>query len=85
MISKFITNAVGILLSLYKKWTMHLYTIEEKIITAIKNIRSKSKQRVTSQVIVPFINHKAVIIECELFQDSMNKLEIDGRIYKKER
>ena len=57
--------------------------MEEKIITAIQNIRSKSKQRVTSQRIFRYINKGALSIECELFQDCMNKLEIDGSIYKK--
>ena len=59
--------------------------MEEKIITAIQNICSKSKQRVTSQRIFRFINKGALSIESELFQDCMNKLEIDGRIYKKKR
>ena len=58
--------------------------MEEMIITAIQNIRSKSKQRVTSQRIFRFINKGALSIEFELFQDCMNKLEIAGRIYKKE-
>ena len=57
--------------------------MEEKIITAIQNIRSKSKQRVTSQRIFWFINKGALSSECEFFPDCMNKLEIDGRIYKK--
>ena len=56
--------------------------MEEKIITAIQNIRSKSMQRVTSKRIFQFINKGALSIECELFQDT-NRLEIDGRIYKK--
>ena len=59
--------------------------MEEKIITAIQNILSKSKQRVTSQKLFRFINKSALSIECELFQNCMNKLEIDGRIYKKKR
>ena len=61
---------------------MHHLTMEEKIITVIQNIRSKSNQRVTSQRIFRFINKGAQSIECELFQDCMNKLEIDGHIYK---
>ena len=69
----------------FKKLNMHHLTMEEKIITAIQNIRSKSKQRVTSQRIFRFINKVALSIECELFQDCMSKLEIDGRIYKKRR
>ena len=56
--------------------------MEEKIITAIQNIRSKSKQRVILQRMFRFINKVPQSIECELFQDCMNKLEIDGRIYK---
>ena len=48
-----------------------------------ENICSKSKQRVTSQRIFQFINKRALSIECKLFQDCMNKLEINGRIYKK--
>ena len=59
--------------------------MEEKIITAIQNIRSKSKQRVTPQRIFRFTNKCALSIESELFQDCINKLEIDGRIYKKRR
>ena len=59
--------------------------MEEKIITAIQNTRSKSKQRVTSQRIFRFINKAALRIESELFQDCMNKLEIDGCIYKKKK
>ena len=58
-------------------------TMEEKIIAAIQYIRSKSKQRVTSQRIFRFINKGALSIDCELFQDSINRLEIDDRIYKK--
>ena len=60
-------------------------TVEEKIIAAIQHIRSKSKQRVTSQIISRFINKGASSIGCELFQDCINGLEIDGRIYKKKR
>ena len=62
---------------------MHHWTMEEKIITAIKNIRFKSKQRVTSQRMFVLINKGPQSIECELFQNCMNKIEIDGRIYKK--
>ena len=58
-------------------------TMEEKIIAAIQHIHLKSKQRVTSQRIFRFINKGAVSIGCEIFQDSINGLEIDGRIYKK--
>ena len=57
--------------------------MEENIINAIQIIRSKSKQRVTSQKIFRFISKGALTIECELFQDCMNKLEINGHIYKK--
>ena len=59
--------------------------MEENIITAIQHIRSKSKQGVTSERIFRFINKGAVSIECEFFQDCMNRLEIDGRIYQKTR
>ena len=58
-------------------------TMEKKIIAAIQYICSKSKQRVTSQRIFRFINKVALSIDCELFQDCINRLEIDGRIYKK--
>ena len=44
-------------------------TMEEKVMAAIQHIRSKSKQRVTSQRIFRFINKGAVSIGCELFQD----------------
>ena len=59
--------------------------MEEKIITAIQNIRSKSKQRLTLPRFFRFINKGALSIECELFQDCMNRSEIDGCIYKKKR
>ena len=59
--------------------------MDEKIITTIQHIRSKSKQRVVSQRIFQFINKGALSIECELFRDCMNRLKIDGRIYKKKR
>ena len=59
--------------------------MEEKIIAAIQHIRSKSKQRVTSQRIFRFINEGAGSIGCELFQDFINGLKIDGCIYKKKR
>ena len=39
----------------------------------------------TSQRIFWFINKDALSIDCELFQDCINRLEIDGRIYKKKR
>ena len=67
----------------FKKLNMHHLTME--IEHASLNYRSKSKQRVTSQRIFRFINKVALSIECELFQDCMSKLEIDGRIYKKRR
>ena len=57
--------------------------MKEKIIAAIQYIRSKSNQRVTLQRIFRFINKGALSIDCELFQDCINSLEIDGRIYKK--
>ena len=60
-------------------------TMKEKIIAAIQHIRSKSKQRVTSQIIFRFIYKGALSIGCELFQNCINGLEIDGRIYKKKR
>ena len=53
----------------------------EENIAAIQHISSKSKQRVTSQRIFRFIKG-ALSIGCELFQDCINGLEIDGRIYK---
>ena len=54
----------------------------EENIAAIQHISLKSKQRVTSQRIFRFIKG-ALSIGCELFQDCINGLEIDGRIYKK--
>ena len=54
----------------------------EENIAAIQHISSKSKQRVTSQRIFRFIKG-ALSIGCELFQDCINGLEIDGHIYKK--
>ena len=47
--------------------------MEEKIITTIQNIRSKSKQRLTLPRFFRFINKGALSIECELFQDCMNR------------
>ena len=55
------------------------------MITAIQHIRFKSKQRVNLQRIFRFINKVALSIECELFQDCTNRLEIDGRIHKKKK
>ena len=57
--------------------------MERTIITVIQHIRSKSKQSVTSQRIFRFINKGALIIDCELIQDCINRFEIDGGIYKK--
>ena len=57
--------------------------MERTNIIVIKHIRAKSKQSVTSQRIFRFINKGALIIDCELFQDSINRFEIDGGIYKK--
>ena len=59
--------------------------MEEKIIAAIQYICSKSKLRVTSQRIFQLINKGAVSINWELFQDCINGLEVDGRIYKKKK
>ena len=58
-------------------------TMEEKIIAAIQYIHSKSNQRVTSQRTFRIFNKGALSIDCELFQDCINSLEIDGLIYKK--
>ena len=58
-------------------------TMEEKILAAIQHIPSKSKQTVISQRIFRFINKGAVSSGCELFQDCINGLEIDGLISKK--
>ena len=58
--------------------------MEEKFVASVQHIRSKSNQKVTSQKIFRFINKGTVSIGCELFQDCINGLEIDGRIYKKE-
>ena len=41
--------------------------MEKKIIAAIQHICSKSKQRVTSQIIFLFVKKVAVCIGCELF------------------
>ena len=73
----------------YNTVTLEIYyhvkklTMEEKFIASVQHIRSKSKQKVTSQKIFRFINKGAVSIGCELFQDCINGFEIDGRIYKK--
>ena len=53
------------------------------MITAIQRICFKFKQRVTLKRIFGFINKGAVSIKCELFQDYINRLGIDGRIYQK--
>ena len=47
--------------------------MEEKIITAIQLIHSKSKQRLTSKIIFQFINKGAPSSECGLVQDCINK------------
>ena len=47
--------------------------MEEKIIAA----------RITLKRIFRFINKVALSIECELFQDCINRLEIDAHIHKK--
>ena len=60
-------------------------TMEEKIIAAIQHIPSKSKQTVISQRIFRFINKGAVSSGCELSQDCINGLEIDGLISKKKK
>ena len=60
-------------------------TMEEKIIAAIQHILSKSTQRVISQRIFRFINKGAVSSGCELSQDCINGLEIDGLISKKKK
>ena len=59
--------------------------MEEKIIAAIQHILSKSTQRVISQRIFRFINKGAVSSGCELSQDCINGLEIDGLISKKKK
>ena len=51
--------------------------MEEKIITAIQYIPSKFKQRVTSQIVSRFISKVALSIECEFFEDCINRLEVD--------
>ena len=57
--------------------------MEEKIIAAIQHNRSKSKRRVTLQIVFRFIIKGGESIGCEVFQDCINGLEIDGRNYKK--
>ena len=64
-------------------WAIPSQTMEEKIITAIQHICFKSNQRVTSQIIFWFFNKSPLIIEFELFQNRMNRLEIDCHFYKK--
>ena len=54
-----------------------------KIINAIQHIRSKSKQRIISQRIFRFVSKGALSIECEFFEDCINRLEVDARIRKK--
>ena len=56
--------------------------MEKNIITTIQYICSQSNQRGTSQRIFRCINKGALSIACKLFQDFMNRLEIDSRIYK---
>ena len=82
MLTRFQSSNIVAVRNLYHE---NKLTVEEKIIAAIQHIRSKSKQRVTSQIIFRFIYKGALSIGCELFQNCINGLEIDGRIYKKKR
>ena len=47
------------------------------------HIRSKCKQRVTSQRIYSFVNKGALLLESNSFQEFMVALEIDGYTFEK--
>ena len=59
--------------------------MEGKILKAIQYIRLKCKKRVTSQNIFSFLNKGASIVDAELFHEVLNKMEIEGYIFKKGR
>ena len=59
--------------------------MEDKIIKAIQYIRLKCKKRVTSQNIFSFLNKGASIVDAKLFHEVLNKMEVEGYIFKKRR
>ena len=59
--------------------------MEDKILRAIQYIRLKCKKRVTSQNIFSFLNKGTSIVDAKLFHEVLNKMEIEGYIFKKGR
>ena len=59
--------------------------MEDKILKAIQYIRLKCNKRVTSQNIFSFLNKGASIVDAKLFHEVLNKMEIEGYIFKKGR
>ena len=56
--------------------------MEDKILKAIQHIRLKCKKRVTSQKIFSFLNKGASFIDAKLFHEVLDRMEIDGYIFK---
>ena len=56
--------------------------MEDKILKAIQHIRLKCKKRVTSQNIFSFLNKDASFIDAKLFHEVLDRMEIDGYIFK---
>ena len=59
--------------------------MEDKILKAIQYIRLKCKKRVTSQNIFSFLNKGASFVDAKLFHEVLDKMEIEGYIFKKGR
>ena len=59
--------------------------MEDKILKAIQHIRLKCKKRVASHNIFSFLNKGATFIDAKLFHEVLNKMEIDGYIFKTRR
>ena len=59
--------------------------MEDKILKVIQYIRLKCKKRVTSENIFSFLNKGASIVDAKLFPAVLNKMEIEGCIFKKGR
>ena len=57
----------------------------DKILKEIQYIRLKCKKRVTSQNVFSFLNKGTSIVDAKLFYEVLNKMEIEGYIFKKGR
>ena len=56
--------------------------MEDKTLKAIQHIRLKCKKRVTSQKVFSFLNKDASFIDAKLFHEVLDRMEIDGYIFK---